>query len=154
MIWKITVAGHGMLVKLRPCLRFQACGWGCVRWKTPCRKECGWFVKLTWLTLMYYYFWVCTSYWYPSSVKQRHGNRRRVYELPLPPVELNLTKANFIRGASSLRTANSPCPVCLFTLLDASIDRHFALSVKSLNRCEYLERDFIWITYTLDVWNM
>ena len=49
----------------------------------------------------------------------------------LPSVELNLSKANFIQGeARSLRTANSPCPVCLFTLLDASIDRHFALSVK------------------------
>ena len=31
-------------------------------------------------------------------LKQRHGNRRRVYELPLPSVELNLTKANFIQG--------------------------------------------------------
>ena len=54
----------------------------------------------------------------------------------------------------SFRTANSPCPVCLFTLLDAPIDRHFALSVQSLVCCEYLERDFIWIKYTLDVCNM
>ena len=42
-----------------------------------------------------------------------------------PSIELNLTNAEFIRGGES--TANSPCPVCLFTLLDASIDRHFAL---------------------------
>ena len=75
---------------------------------------------------MNYVFLYCES-----SLKQRHGNRRRVYELPLPSVELNLTKANFIRaGACSLRTTNSPCLVCLFTLLDASIDRHFASFVQ------------------------
>ena len=50
---------------------------------------------------------------------------------PLPSGELNLTKANFIRGVGSFRTANSPCPIGLFTLIDASIDRHFALSVQS-----------------------
>ena len=68
---------------------------------------------------------VNTSYWYLSSLKQRHGNRRRVYELPLLSVELNLTKANFIREASLLRTANSQCPVCLFTM---AVSRPRALS--------------------------
>ena len=56
---------QGMTVKLRPCLRFRACGWGCVRWKAPCRKGCGWFVKLTWLAL----FWVCITF-----CKVRHGD--------------------------------------------------------------------------------
>ena len=46
------VAVQGMTVKLQPCLRFRACGWGCVRWKAPCRKGCGWYVKLTWLALV------------------------------------------------------------------------------------------------------
>ena len=54
----------GMMVKLRPCLRFWACGWGCVRWKASCRKGCGWFVKLTWLVL-----WVCITF-----CKVRHGD--------------------------------------------------------------------------------
>ena len=51
----------------------------------------------------------------------------------LPSVELNLTKAKFIRGR-----VNSPynSPVCLFTLLDASIDRHFALSSSILSKLE------------------
>ena len=40
-------------------------------------------------------------------------------------------EANFIRGVTLYRTANSPCPACLFTLLDASIYCHFALSVQS-----------------------
>ena len=44
----------------------------------------------------------------------------------VPSVEI-ITNANCICGA---RTANSPCPVCLFTLLNASIDRHCVLSVK------------------------
>ena len=93
-----------------------------------------------------------TSYWYPSSLK--HGNRCWVYELPsiLPSVELNLTKAEIYSEGES--TANSPCPVCLFTLLDASIDRHFAWSVRFWVSWKYLERDFIWITYTLDVRHM
>ena len=47
-------------IKLTPCLnlvlRFPACGWGCVRWKAPCRKGCGWYVKLTWLTLLSLYY--------------------------------------------------------------------------------------------------
>ena len=46
----------------------------------------------------------------------------------LPSIELNLTKAKFIRGASQQPTAR--VPYVLFTLLDASIDRHFALSVQ------------------------
>ena len=50
---------------------------------------------------------------------------------PLPSGELNLTKANFKRGVGSFRIANSLCPIGLFTLLDASVDRHFALSVQS-----------------------
>ena len=33
-----SVVVQGMTVKLRPCLRFRACGWGCVRWRAPCRK--------------------------------------------------------------------------------------------------------------------
>ena len=32
------VVVQGMTVKLRPCLRFRACGWGCVRWKAPAGK--------------------------------------------------------------------------------------------------------------------
>ena len=51
-----SVVVQGMTVKLRPCLRFRACGWGCVRWKVPCRKGCGWFVKLTWLALLSLYY--------------------------------------------------------------------------------------------------
>ena len=51
-----SVVVQGMTVKLRPCLRFRACGWGCVRWKAPCRKGRGWFVKLTWLALLSLYY--------------------------------------------------------------------------------------------------
>ena len=51
-----SVVVQGMTVKLRPCLRFRACGWGCVRWKAPCRKGCGWFVELTWLALLSLYY--------------------------------------------------------------------------------------------------
>ena len=47
---------QGMTAKLRPCLRFRACGWGCVRWKAPYRKGCGWYVKLTWLALLSLYY--------------------------------------------------------------------------------------------------
>ena len=61
---------------IRPCLRFLACGWGCVRWKAHCRKWCGWFVKLTWLALLSLYYilqgaswWQChqTDYFYYYS---------------------------------------------------------------------------------------
>ena len=45
-----------MTVKLQPCLCFRACGWGCVRWKAPYRKRCGWFVKLTRLALLSLYY--------------------------------------------------------------------------------------------------
>ena len=41
---------------MRPFLRFPACGWGCIRWKAPCRKGCGWYVKLTWLALLSLYY--------------------------------------------------------------------------------------------------
>ena len=41
---------------MRPCLRFPACGWGCIRWKAPCRKGCGWYVKLTWLAFLSLYY--------------------------------------------------------------------------------------------------
>ena len=51
-----SVVVQGMTFKLRPCLRFRACGWGCVRWEAPCRKGCGWFVKLTWLALLSMYY--------------------------------------------------------------------------------------------------
>ena len=53
-----SVVVQGMTVKLRPCLRFRACGLGYVRWKIPCKKGCGWFVKLTLLALssLYYIF--------------------------------------------------------------------------------------------------
>jgi len=45
-----------MTVKLRPCLRFRACGWGCVRWNAPCKKGRGWYVELTWLALLSLYY--------------------------------------------------------------------------------------------------
>ena len=59
-----SVVVQGMTVKLRACLRFRACGWGCVRWIAPCRKGCGWFVELTWLALLslYYILWGA-SWW-------------------------------------------------------------------------------------------
>ena len=41
MTLKSSVVVQGMTVKLRPGLRFRACGWGCVRWKNPCRRWCG-----------------------------------------------------------------------------------------------------------------
>ena len=51
-----SVVVQGRTVKLRPCLRFPACGWGCVRWKAPCKKRRGWYVKLTWLALLSLYY--------------------------------------------------------------------------------------------------
>ena len=51
-----SVVVQGMTVKLRPCLHFRACRWGRFRWKAPCRKGCGWFVKLTWLALLSLYY--------------------------------------------------------------------------------------------------
>ena len=66
----------------------------------------------------------------------------------LPSVEL---KRNLFGGRVN---SQQPVSVCLFTLLDASIDRHFALSVQFWVSWKYLERDFIWITYTLDVCHM
>ena len=58
-----SVVVQGM-IKLRPCLCFRACGRDCVTWKAPCRKGCGWFVKLTWLALLSMYITFC---------KVRHG---------------------------------------------------------------------------------
>ena len=42
MTLNLSVVAQGMTVNLQPCLRFRACRWGCVRWKAPCRKGCGW----------------------------------------------------------------------------------------------------------------
>ena len=61
MILNSTVVVQGAMVKLRPCLCFRACGWGCVRWKTLCRKGCGKFVKLTWLVLLILYYILCDT---------------------------------------------------------------------------------------------
>ena len=51
-----SVVVQGMTVILQPCLRFQVCGWGCVRWKAPCRKGRRWYAKLTWLALLSMYY--------------------------------------------------------------------------------------------------
>ena len=40
------------------------------------------------------------------------------------------TVLSVFAGREAEKTANSPCPVCLFTLLNGSIDRHCAFSVK------------------------
>ena len=69
---------------------------------------------------------------------------------PLPSGEWNLTKTEGELN-TSLRTANSPCPIGLFTLLDASIYRHFALSIKSWVYCLCLDRGSFQDITTLNV---
>ena len=59
-----SVVVQGMTVKLRPCLRFWACGWGCVRWKAPAGK--GVVGLLSWHGS---HFWVCITF-----CKVRHGD--------------------------------------------------------------------------------
>ena len=53
-----------MTVKLRPCLRFRACGWGCVRWRAPAGK--GVVGLLSWHGS---HFWVCIIF-----CEGRHGD--------------------------------------------------------------------------------
>ena len=56
-----SVVVQEMKVKLRPCrpMRFRTFRWGCVRWKAPCMKGCGWYVKLTWLAFLSLYYIIC-----------------------------------------------------------------------------------------------
>ena len=93
-----------------------------------------------------------TTDWYQSSLKQSHGmTDRRVYELPptvqIYRVKLTLEGPNFIRGKFVWELPVSHTFVYI-DLLNASVAYAICvLSVQLLVSWNYLERDFIWITY-------
>ena len=102
----------------RPCLRFRACGWGCVGWKAPCsRKGWGWFIKLTWLALLsLYYILQGASQW------QCHQTRLLLLFLWLHHI--------FMIASSHLMIAPYICTCCLMIciyILIASSDPCFDL---------------------------
>ena len=82
-------------------------------------------------------------------------NRRRVYKLTTTAIWRMKFNLNVFLSAggfnASRRTANSLCLIGLFTLLDAAIDRHIALSIQSQVCCPCLDRSFFQDISTLNV---